>query len=37
VDVRPLLVDVLSHGGACALCGGGVALGAWAACRGGAP
>lgn len=27
-------IDVLSHGGACALCGGGVALGAWAACGG---
>lgn len=26
--------EVLSHGGACALCGGGVALGAWAACGG---
>lgn len=35
VDARPLLVDVLSHGGACAACGAGVALGAWAACRGG--
>lgn len=35
VDARPLVVDLLSHGGACALCGGGVALGAWAACRGG--
>lgn len=31
---RPTWIDVLSHGGACALCGGGVALGAWAACGG---
>lgn len=31
---RPTWIDVLSHGGACALCGGGVALGAWAACEG---
>lgn len=29
---RPTWIDLLSHGGACALCGGGVALGAWAAC-----
>lgn len=32
-DARPLLVDVLSHAGACALCGGAVALGAWATAR----
>lgn len=31
---RPTWIDLLSHGGACALCGGGVALGAWAACGG---
>lgn len=31
---RPTWIDVLSHGGACALCGGGVALGAWATCGG---
>ena len=33
-DGRTTWIDLLSHGGACALCGGGVALGAWAACGG---
>ena len=33
-EERPTWIDLLSHGGACALCGGGVALGAWAACGG---